>query len=381
MTSLPADAGPEQVLERGLQALRDLLPDGWTVQERAPRPEALSSADEPGETLVNVSAQADSAMLLIAARPSLTPAAAMRVLGPKISLLQRIYAGSEALVIAPWISRRVREVLQERHVGYLDLTGNARITLEQPALHIRTDGAQRDPRGRGAVRQRGMSGPKAARLVRVMTDAAPPYTGSELAQRAGVSQPYASRTLEVMEELALLTRSGRMIVDVDWEGLLRTRAASYSLLKPDLFVTMLAPSGIPRVLERLRQFSGYNLAEIAVTGATAANAVAPVVLGEQLMLYAPARAHSPEELGARLGLLRAPQGDVILMRPPDKIVFAGKRNVDALWHVALSQLVLDCLAGPGRLPAAGEAVLDYMRTHDAQWRAPGLSALANTYNI
>jgi hypothetical protein len=375
-SDLPANPSSEQVLERGLQALRDLLPRGWTVQERVPRAEALAPGDEPGETLVDISGQNSAGMLLVAARPSLTPAAAMRILGPKMSLLQRIYAGSEAIVIAPWISRKAREVLQERHVGFLDLTGNATVTLQQPALHIRTDGAQRDPRGRGAVTQRGISGPKAARLVRIMTDAAPPYIGSELAEHAGLSQPYASRTLEVMEELALITRSGRMIVDVDWEGLLRARGASYSLLKANPSVTMLAPSGVSRVLDRLRQFSGDVLEEIAITGAAAANAIDPLVAGEQLMLYTPTDVHSSDELGARLGLLRAPQGDVVLMRPSDKVVFAGKRNVNALWHVAFSQLVLDCLAGPGRLPAAGEAVLRYMRGTESQWRAPSLSALA-----
>jgi len=44
------------------------------------------------------------------------------------------------------------------------------------------------------------------------------------------------------------------------------------------------------------------------------------------------------------------------------------RAVDGIPHVALSQLVLDSLAGPGRMPAEGEAVLTYMSDHTNEWR-------------
>lgn len=41
--------------------------------------------------------------------------------------------------------------------------------------------------------------------------------------------------------------------------------------------------------------------------------------------------------------------------------------------MALSQLVVDCPARPGRLPAEGEAVLRYMGEHEHEWRDTGLS--------
>lgn len=377
MPTLPLDAGPDLVLDFGLRVLRHLLPDDWTVQERNAGTDLMSTGDEPGDTLIDIAApNFGGNMVLVEARTSLTPADAMRVLAPKMNLLQRIYRTAAALVIAPWLSPRAREVLEQRRVGYLDLTGNINIKLSQPAVVIRTQGSQRDPRSAGAPWQRGISGSKAARLVRVLADVAPPYQATELAEVAGVSQPYASRLLEVMAQQALIVRDGRVIAHVDWEGLLRARAASYSLLSANSPVTMLAPRGIRDTLVRLEELPDNELLKTAVTGAAAADAIAPVTVGEQLMIYVPGRLHAPDDLANFLGLLRSETGDVVLMRAANDIVFAGRRKARGIWSVALSQLVLDCLSGPGRLPAAGDAVLDYMKAHEPEWRARNLKSLA-----
>jgi len=70
------------------------------------------------------------------------------------------------------------------------------------------------------------------------------------------------------------------------------------------------------------------------------------------------------------GLLGPASGgaDVVLLHPADSVVFERRRAVDGLPHVALSQLALDSLAGPGRMPAEGAAVLEYMADHESDWR-------------
>jgi hypothetical protein len=50
------------------------------------------------------------------------------------------------------------------------------------------------------------------------------------------------------------------------------------------------------------------------------------------------------------------------------VVFERPRLIDGVPHVALSQLAIDCLSGPGRMPAEGEAVLDYMVQTENSWR-------------
>jgi hypothetical protein len=52
------------------------------------------------------------------------------------------------------------------------------------------------------------------------------------------------------------------------------------------------------------------------------------------------------------------------------VVFEGTRELHGVPHVALSQLVLDSLSGPGRMPAEAEKVLEYMIDHESDWRSP-----------
>lgn len=126
--------------------------------------------------------------MLVEAKTNLSPAMAARVLGPQVSSLMRKLFGEVAvLVIAPWLSPRTREVLDGRGLSYLDLAGNVSIKLSQPAIFIRTEGEQRSPvperRGR-----RGLSGPRATRLVRELVDFEPPRRANELAKATGMAR-------------------------------------------------------------------------------------------------------------------------------------------------------------------------------------------------
>jgi len=64
--------------------------------------------------------------------------------------------------------------MEQQGINYLDLTGNALVRLDNPAVLIRSSGAARSPKPleRGKVRLRG---PKAARVLRLLLDIRPPY--------------------------------------------------------------------------------------------------------------------------------------------------------------------------------------------------------------
>ena len=104
-----------------------------------------------------------------------------------------------------------------------------------------------------------------------------------------------------------------------------------------------------------------------VTGSYAARVVAPLAIGGQLMIYVRSNA---EAVGDELGLLGVADdsADVVVLKAYDDVVFERSRMVDGIEHVAMSQLVLDCLTGPGRLPAEGEAVLAHMADSESLWR-------------
>jgi len=250
---------------------------------------------------------------------------------------------------------------------------------------IRTQGAQQDPKGTGHRSSQQLRGRRAGQLVRALVDSSPPYRATELAAASGVSLSYVSRLLDAMEQEALITRKGRVIVDVDWPEMLRLRASQYDLLKIHPYVPMISPQGPQAVLDRLRSAWAeiQDIGNVAVTGTYAARELVPTVaVGGQLMLYVPPdprQVSALDRIASVLALLRAETGaDVLLMRAANPVVFARTRIVNGVPHVALSQLAMDCLGGTGRMPAEGQALVDYMAQHESQWRAPNLSQLNDT---
>jgi DNA-binding transcriptional ArsR family regulator len=361
----------DALLEQGLAKLREVLGEKWTVtQETDPyvdEPVALAKPD----TLLQISTpDNNNGRVLVEVELNPQPSRIRDRLLPKIQLLRRIQGGqASALLIAPWISPQTADLLDTWGVNYLDLTGNVALRMDRPGLIIRVPGAAKDPRPR--AQQRGLRGPRAGSLVRVLADVRPPYRVQNLAEAAGVSQPYVSRLLDSLEDQGLIRRRLRRVESVDWEALLRLRAEQAPLLKINDYVGYLAPNGIDAFEASLPKLSTSDLTTLAVTGSAAASAVAPLAIGGQAMLYA-----GSLDLIKRFGLLPVHQApDLILLRPKDPAPFRERRVIKGVPHVALSQLVLDCLSGPGRLPAAGEAVLDTMRGHEDEWRKENLDDL------
>ncbi|WP_405142138.1 winged helix-turn-helix domain-containing protein [Sphaerisporangium sp. NBC_01403] len=367
----------EQLLALGIAQLAALLGSDWEIslepEPSSPRPQGLSPGRPDRLIGVTDSAHTFYGQVLAEAVLDPTPARLERELLPRISVMRRFSPGASAVVIAPWLSPRTRELLSRWDCGYLDLTGNVSFTMRRPAVVIRTDGAARDPRGRRGSGGRGLRGLRAGRLVRALADVRPPYRAAELAQAVALSPPYVSRLLDVMEEEGLIRRRDKVVTKVDWESLLRARASATSLLKTGDFRSLLAPNGLDSFLEWL---SGQEQLRpsVAVTGPVAAAAVAPLAIGGQAVLYT--RGDVQNDLIAEQGLLAVDQGaDVLLIEARDPVMFTGLRLIQGLPHVALSQLALDCLSGSGRMPAAGEAVLDHMRDHEKQWRMESLDQL------
>ena len=94
------------------------------------------------------------------------------------------------------------------------------------------------------------------------------------------------------------------------------------------------------------------------------------------MLYVPHSEQAPYDVARALGLLPIDEAaDVIVLRAHDRVVFERPGMADSIPRVALSQLALDCLSGPGRMPAEGEAILAHMADHEDLWRSSDLSSL------
>ncbi len=270
------------------------------------------------------------------------------------------------LVIAPWLSPGAREALEAGGWGYVDLTGNLSLVLNEPRVALRAQGLDRNPFP-GASAARGLRGPKAAGVVRALCDVRPPHELGVIARVARVSISYVSRLLSTLEKEGLIDRPPRgRVLDVDVPALLRRWSLEHSFLEANACMRLAAPSD-PRSLERSLTRLGQDTGKWAVTGSLGAVRLAPVATPTLLMAYV----ERPEVAADRLGLLPAEIGaNVILAVPFNPVVFDRTWRRDGIRYVAPPQIAADCLGGPGRMPAEGEGLLEWMARHEGGWR-PG----------
>ena len=357
------------MVDAALAWLRERLPAAWAI-ERSRRANVGESSELAGRgtTIALRSPGGTFTTFALEARRSLAPRDVDRLL-PEVTRVIRELAGNiPILIIAPWLSERTQGLLASRDINFIDLTGNARVALDNPALFVSSTGATRNPkpspRGQAQVR-----GPKAGRLVRLLADVRPPYGVGELAAASGLTPGYVSRLLDTLDREGVVERSRRGAVEsVDVSGLLQRWAESYDVLRSNDAETFLAPMGAGQALERLSEKAVTE--RVAITGSFAAVRLAPVAAPALLLAYC----NDPESIANALDLLPADQGaNVGLLRPFDPVVWARADENRGLRYVAASQAAVDCLTGTGRMPNEGDALLAWMSEDESRWRLDSLA--------
>lgn len=287
-----------------------------------------------------------------------------------LSRMLRTVSRVSVLVVAPWLSARTQGVLRAEEINYVDLTGNAWIRSEQPAVFINSVGATRNPEPAQREPAR-LRGAKAGRLVRALVDIRPPYGVRGLARATKLNPGYVSRLLDALDREALVDRSNKgEVTAVDYRALLLRWAETYQVFKSNEVSRFIAPDGAPQALAKLQSLATRG--RFAVTGSFAAVRRAPVAAPVLLTAYV-------DELSATadaLHLLPADEGaNVVLLRPFDSAAWERLELGDGIAYVAPSQAAADCLTGTGRMPAEGQALLAWMDQNEAAWRVPSLTAL------
>ena len=260
-------------------------------------------------------------------------------------------------------------LLEEAGANYIDMTGNMLVQVARPSVFVRRQGADKDPTP-GDEPARSLRGGKAARVVRALCDFKEPATSRTVAARAGVSPGYVSKLVGLLEREALLERQGRgpvqPITRVLWAELVRRWSADYRVLEATASRLFLAPQGIPAFLQDLAGWAGgVPSGRYAVTSSFAAAQRAPVAPPSLLVCYVDA----PLGLAEKTGLIRATSaGNVYLCEPLDPVVFERTWTEGGTTYAGLAQVAADCLTGPDRTPAEGEALLEWMAANEGSWR-------------
>jgi IclR-like helix-turn-helix domain-containing protein len=287
------------------------------------------------------------------------------------------YPKADAYVlVAPFIGPVTREALRREGWGVLDATGNLELRLDRPAVLLQRTGETKNPWPVGRVR-RSLKAPRAARVVRALADYRPPYGVRELARRARVSAGYAAELLALLEGEGVVTRDvlrrtaatpgtepQRLggVADVDWARLIRRWTEDYSTLRSNRYQSFLQPRGIPALLSSLKRAKQ----RYALTGAASAQTLRAVAPVQVAICFTP----SPPELARELGLSQSDGGEnVILVEPFDEVVFERSRISNGNAYTAASQTLADLITSPGRGSAEAEALEEWMRRNQREWRS------------
>ncbi len=272
------------------------------------------------------------------------------------------------LVSVDWLSERSQTLLRERDASYIDRTGNVDIRLARPGLYIRTTGATRDPDPTPS-KAPSLRGPRAWALLRTLAEVRPPYTAGELAAALDLDDGYVSRALQVLTDEVLIERIPRgPVTATQWEPLVRRIVSSYSMLDSNSTSTWIAAAGPERLIADL---PSLRVGPWAVSGSFVASAVSAVAAPELAVVYTA----DAEQLAKAARLLPAKVGaNVVLAEPYDRVVFERGHGSTGFRSVSIAQATIDCLTGPGRMPAEGEALVAWMHRNERRWRIASLRA-------
>lgn len=334
--------------------LQDVLPEGWTT--------SVTRRGAGGQEIRVTSPSGPSADVDLVAVTDATPRSVGALAPVEVP----------TLVVTNWLSERAQALLRARGISFIDATGNAEVRLSEPGLFIRTEGAKRNPSPR-PVKGPTLRGPKAWALLRTLAEVPPPMGVRELAEAVDVDAGYVSRVLGVLEQELLVSRAQRgPVTDVEWEGVLRRAASTYSLFDSNKTSTWVASAGPERLLADL---TGKRAGSWAITGSFAASRLAPVAAPEVAVIYA----EDPDRLARAGRLLPVTRGaNVVVAEPYDPIVLDRTVSSGADTYVSTGQVALDCLTGNGRMAAEGEAVLAWMRKYEQRWRTGSLEPRRKT---
>jgi hypothetical protein len=171
-----------------------------------------------------------------------------------------------------------------------------------------------------------------------------------------------SRTLDLLDRESLVKRGERGdVLDLDWEGAIRRWAQDYAFLRSNRTASFFHPGDVGALSARLVKAK----LQYAVTGRAAQH----LLLGTKPPPHVSMYVEDLDLAAERLGL--QPTGDgtnVVLAEPYGSVVFERIVRRKRAAAVTPSQAAADLLTAPGTDSRESDELLDWMRSHEDQWR-------------
>jgi hypothetical protein len=276
----------------------------------------------------------------------------------------RIRRGALPLVVVPFMGEAGRKTCEEMGVGWLDLSGNARILA--PRIRVIVEG--KPNRFKAIGRPRSLFAPKSSRIVRwLLVHAGEAGTQREITRATGLDEGMVSRlvTRRTAEDYIIRDAHGGIRAK-DPAILLDDWREAYQFTKH----TVLQGHVVARSGDALLRFVADTLSEHGIeyvaTGLAAAWALTQFAAFRIATVYGPADP-SPELL-ERLGFREDARGaNHWLVVPNDAGVFQGAVEKNGIRCAHPAQVYVDLKGQPERAAEASE----HLRAELLNWRRDG----------
>jgi hypothetical protein len=253
---------------------------------------------------------------------------------------------------ARYVSPEAAEILSREGVGYVDLAGNSRLTLNR--VYIRREGWPNKFVQRRELRS--LYSPKAERVLRVLLlDPHASWRIEALAKKANVSLGQVSNVKRLLEDREWIRRDAEGLRLTQPSKVLEQWAQNYRFARNTVF-DYYAEEPVTEVEVKLAAASPRLKFKYALTGFSAAARIAPMVR------YQRATAYLIDGIDDAAALLRlkpvASGANVSLIKPYDDGVITGARETNGICITSPVQTYLDLLNFKGRGQEAAQAVFD-----------------------
>ena len=268
------------------------------------------------------------------------------------------------LVAVPFMGPVGRARCEDAGVGWLDLSGNARIVA--PGVRVLIEGQPN--RFKGAGRPLSAFAPKSARIARwLLMHPDTSMTQREIARATVMDEGFTSRIVARLEDDNLIVRDSKGAIRVrDPNLLLDAWSEDYDFSKHRILGAHLAARSGDSLLRLLVQRLTAGHVQYAVTGLAAAWLFTKFAGFRIVTVYA---SEQPQrELLEVLGLREEERGaNVWLVAPNDEGVLHGAADHDGVRCVHPVQAYLDLRGHPERSKEAA----DELRAQLLTWRSDG----------
>ena len=268
------------------------------------------------------------------------------------------------LVTVPFMGEAGRKLCSEAKVGWLDLSGNARIYARE--LYILVEGQPNRYKRPG--RPSTAFAPKSSRVTRwLLMHPGQAFTQREIARATDMHEGYTSKVVSKLEDDGLIVRlDNGAVMPRDPDLLLEAWSEDYDFSKHNLIQGHVAARSGELLLKQLADALEKAAINYATTGLAAAWLLDRFA-GFRIATFYLAQDPEPDFLD-RVFFREDPRGaNVWFVVPNDEGVFHGPRSQKGIRCVHPVQVYLDLKAHPER---AKEAAKRLRGTH-LNWRTNG----------